>query len=349
MTEKPGPERLPSPSDRRDSGVYTTMRDLDAASWAFIARSVVRRFVTDRCPDAAAALTFYAVLAVIPAAMVVVSLVSILGRDSELLRLVVGVVSTLVSPAAAEMLRDVIDELASSSIAWIALVGGLSLTLWSGARFVAAFGRSMNDIYRADEGRRLWKMRLVHLLLALALLTAGAVALIVAGLSDRVVEAVDDQLGWGDTVLLTWRLIRWPLVVVVTIAALAALSFFASNVRHPRFRWMTFGAGSTLLVLLLASLLFSLYTSNVAQYERIYGSLAGIIVFLLWLWIANLALLGGVEFDAAVERARELKQGEAAEHRPRLALRSTATLPQKTRRQRAELASARSLRADLRD
>lgn len=163
------------------------------------------------------------------------------------------------------------------------------------------------------------------------------------------VGAIGDQLGWGDAALVAWVIVRWPLLVVVVVVALAVLSFFSSNVRHPRLRWMTFGASSTLLVLLIASLLFSLYTSNVAQYERIYGSLAGIIVFLLWLWIANMALLGGVEFDAAVERARELRGGEPAEHKPRLALRSTATLPQKAQRERREVAAARSLRPDLPD
>jgi membrane protein len=326
-----------------------TVTDLDAESWRFVARSVVRRFVTDQCPDKAAGLTFYAILTLIPAVMVVVSLVSLLGTDSELLRLVVGLVSTLASERAADIVMDVIDELASSSIAWIALLGGIALTLWSGSRYVAAFSRAMNIVYRADEGRRLWKMRVTHLAIALAVLVAAIIAVVVVGVSDRVLQAIDDQLGWGDAVLITWRIVRWPLLVFVVVIALACLSYFSSNVRHPRFRWMTFGATSTLVVLLLASLLFSLYTSNVANYERIYGSLAGVIVFLLWLWIANMALLGGVEFDAAVERARELKSDEPAEGKPRLALRDTVTLPQKARRERHEVAAARNLRPDADD
>ncbi|WP_334147937.1 YihY/virulence factor BrkB family protein [Microbacterium sp.] len=326
-----------------------TVTDLDAESWRFVARSVVRRFVTDQCPDKAAGLTFYAILTLIPAVMVVVSLVSLLGTDSELLRLVVGLVSTLASERAADVVMDVIDELASSSIAWIALLGGIALTLWSGSRYVAAFSRAMNLVYRADEGRRLWKMRVTHLAIALALLVAAIIAVVVVGVSDRVLQAIDDQLGWGDAVLITWRIVRWPLLVFAVVLALACLSYFSSNVRHPRFRWMTFGATSTLAALLIASLLFSLYTSNVANYERIYGSLAGVIVFLLWLWIANMALLGGVEFDAAVERARELKGDEPAEHKPRLALRDTVTLPQKAKRERHEVAAARNLRPDADD
>ena len=326
-----------------------TVTDLDAESWRFVARSVVRRFVTDQIPDKAAGLTFYAILTLIPAVMVVVSLVSLLGTDSELLRLVVGLVSTLASERAADVVMDVIDELASSSIAWIALLGGIALTLWSGSRYVAAFSRAMNLVYRADEGRRLWKMRVTHLAIALALLVAAIIAVVVVGVSDRVLQAIDDQLGWGDAVLITWRIVRWPLLVFVVVLALACLSYFSSNVRHPRFRWMTFGATSTLAVLLIASLLFSLYTSNVANYERIYGSLAGVIVFLLWLWIANMALLGGVEFDAAVERARELKGDQPAEHKPRLALRDTVTLPQKAKRERREVAAARNLRPDADD
>jgi len=326
-----------------------TVTDLDTESWRFVARSVMRRFVTDQCPDKAAGLTFYAILTLIPAVMVVVSLVSLLGTDSELLRLVVGLVSTLASERAADVVMDVIDELASSSIAWIALLGGIALTLWSGSRYVAAFSRAMNLVYRADEGRRLWKMRVTHLGIALALLVAAIIAVVVVGVSDRVLQAIDDQLGWGDAVLITWRIVRWPLLVFVVVLALACLSYFSSNVRHPRFRWMTFGATSTLAVLLIASLLFSLYTSNVANYERIYGSLAGVIVFLLWLWIANMALLGGVEFDAAVERARELKGDEPAEHKPRLALRDTVTLPQKAKRERREVAAARNLRPDADD
>lgn len=336
-------------SNPNDHDSHKTISDLDVASWKFVVRSVVRRFITDQCPDKAAGLTFYAILTVIPAVMVIVSLVSLLGPESEVLRLAVGLVSALASDAASDVLRDVIDELASSSVAWIALLGGIALTFWSGSRYVAAFSRAMNIVYRAEEGRRLWWMRVTHLVIALVLLVAVMIAVLVIGLSDRVVGAIGDRLGWGDAALVAWVILRWPLLILVAVVSLAVLSYFSSNVRHPRFRWMTFGASSTLLVLLLASVLFSLYTSNVAQYDRIYGSLAGIIVFLLWLWIANMALLGGVEFDAAVERARELTGGEPAEHRPRLALRDTATLPQKAQREREEVAAARSLRPDIAD
>lgn len=164
-------EHAPQPDEK--------MRDLDAASWRLVSRSVIRRFMTDQCLDTAAALTFYAVLALIPAAMVIVSLVSILGPDSEVLRLVVGLVSALASPEASDAVMDVVDELAGSSIAGVALVGGLALTLWSGSRYVAAFSRGMNNIYRADEGRRLWVMRATHLGIALVLLLAAVTAALV--------------------------------------------------------------------------------------------------------------------------------------------------------------------------
>ncbi|MFJ2552567.1 YihY/virulence factor BrkB family protein [Microbacterium sp. NPDC087591] len=318
--------------------------DLDARSWRFVARSVIRKFGADGAGDIAAGLTFHAVLALIPAIMVVVSVVSLLGKESETVTLVLEVSRAVASPEVAKGLASVVDMLAESSIAGLALLTGLALTIWAGARYIAVLGRGMNRVYDVEEGRRGWALKLMQLAVSVLLFVAVLAVAALLALSEPVARAIGDALSLGDSVLIAWQILRWPLLAAIVIAAVAFLYDRAPNVRHVKFRWVSLGAGIAILVLIVASALFSLYVSNIVDYDRVYGPLAGAIIFLLWMWIANLALMLGVEFDAAVERARELRAGEPAEFRVQLPLRDDTQIKSKNRRSSEEVAEARELR-----
>ncbi|MCK2036710.1 YihY/virulence factor BrkB family protein [Microbacterium sp. SSW1-49] len=318
--------------------------DLDARSWKFVARSVIRKFGQDGAGDIAAGLTFHAVLALIPAIMVVVSVVSLLGKESETVTLVLEVSRAVASPEVAKGLASVVDMLAESSIAGLALLTGLALTIWAGARYIAVLGRGMNRVYDVEEGRRGWALKLMQLAVSVLLFVAVLAVAALLALSEPVARAIGDALSLGDSVLIAWQILRWPLLAAIVIAAVAFLYDRAPNVRHVKFRWVSLGAGIAILVLIIASALFSLYVSSIVDYDRVYGPLAGAIIFLLWMWIANLALMLGVEFDAAVERARELRAGEPAEFRVRLPLRDDTQIEAKNRRSSEEVAEARELR-----
>jgi membrane protein len=322
----------------------TSPRDLGARSWKFITRSVGRKFAADGAADIAAGLTFHSVLALIPAVLVAVSIVSLLGSESEVVGFALEVIRTVSSPEAADAVSGIIDELTDSSVAGFALVFGVGLTIWAVARYIAALGRGMNRVYEAEEGRSPWALKTMQILVAIMLLVAAALGSVVLMASGPVAHAVGEALSLGDSVLTVWRVLRWPVLLGIVIACVAFLYDRAPNVRHPRFRWLSWGAVVAIVLLAAASALFGLYVTNIADYERVYGSLAGAIIFLLWMWIANLSLMLGVEFDAAVERARELRAGEPAEARPVLPLRDRSRVVRKQARRTAEIQEARRLR-----
>ncbi|MFS0852163.1 YihY/virulence factor BrkB family protein [Microbacterium sp. 179-I 3D4 NHS] len=322
----------------------TSPRDLGSRSWKFVTRTVGRKFAADFAADIAAGLTFHGVLALIPALLVAVSIVSLLGSESEVVGFALTVIRSVSTEQTADAVGGVIDELTDSSIAGFALVFGVALTIWAVARYIAAFGRGMNRVYEVEEGRSPWALKTMQILVAVVLLIAAAFAGVVLVASGPVAKAIGEALSLGDTVLVVWRILRWPILLGIVIACIAFVYDRASNVRHPRFRWLSWGAVVAIVLLAAASALFGLYVTNIADYERVYGSLAGAIIFLLWMWIANLSLMLGVEFDAAVERARELRAGEPAEARARLPLRDRSRIVRKQARRSAEIQEARGLR-----
>ncbi|MFJ2369732.1 YihY/virulence factor BrkB family protein [Microbacterium sp. NPDC087665] len=319
-------------------------RDLGTRSWKFVARSVARKFAADGSADIAAGLTFHALLALIPTLLVAVSVISLLGTGSEVIEFALDVTRSVSSEETARTVAGLIEELAESSIAGIALVIGLGLTIWAVARYLAALGRGMNRIYEVEEGRSLWALKSMQIVVAVVLLAAATAASFVLLATAPVAKAVGEALSLGSSVLVAWQILRWPLLAAIVIACVAFMYDRAPNVRHPRFRWLSWGAAVAIVLFAAASALFGLYVTNIADYERVYGSLAGAIVLLLWMWIGNLALVLGVEFDAALERARELRAGEPAETRAQLPLRDRSAIVKKQARRSAEVNEARQLR-----
>jgi membrane protein len=333
-----------TPPDPDDSRKPDSPTDLTRPSLLYVLRRTVSEFGRDQCTDLAAALTYYAVLSLFPALVVVMSLLGVFGQGQRTADAILQIIDDVSPGAAVDVLRQPIEQLVSAPSAGVALVTGILGALWSASGFVGAFGRAMNRIYEVDEGRPGWKLRLQQLLLTfVGLVVAAAVALILA-VSGPVAEAIGGYLGVGATGLAVWNIARWPVLLVLVVLGVAMLYYIGPNVRQPKFRWISVGAAIAIVVWICASLLFGLYVSNFGSYNKTFGALAGVIVFLLWLWITNLALLFGAEVDAELERGRQLQAGIAAEDDLQLPLRDTSAIDKTRDKERKGLLRGRALR-----
>ncbi|WP_208006730.1 YihY/virulence factor BrkB family protein [Aeromicrobium phragmitis] len=330
----------PAPDDDRKPD---ELSDISKPSWFYVVRKTAREFSKDQCIDLAAALVHYAVLALFPALLALFSLVGLVGQGPSTAQTVIDVVEQL-NPSAAETLTPTIEQLATSGGAGFALIAGLALALWSASGYVNAFSRAMNRIYEIGEGRPIWKLRPMMLLItlvALILIAVAAVALVVSG---PVAEAVGDALGVGSAAVTAWNIAKWPGVLVVVVVVVAILYYATPNVQQPKFRWLSVGAVVAILTWIVASVGFGFYVANFSNYNRTYGALAGVIVFLLWLWITNLALLFGAELDCELERGRELQAGIAAEETVQLPARDTRKIDKDEKKEREYIEQGRALR-----
>ncbi|MGE5695029.1 MAG: YihY/virulence factor BrkB family protein [Candidatus Sericytochromatia bacterium] len=297
--------------------------DLTKPSLLYVLRKTAREFSRDECTDLAAALTYYAVLSIFPALVVMVSLLGVFGQGKRTTDAVLEIVRQLGPQSAVDTLRGPVQQLVESPSAGFALVVGLLGALWSASGYVGAFGRAMNRIYEIQEGRPIWKLRPLQLVLTLAgLILAAAVAFMLA-VSGPVAKAVGDALGAGGIALTVWNFARWPVILVLVIVAVAILYYTTPNVKQPKFRWISVGAALAIFAWVIASVLFGLYVAHFSSYNKTYGTLAGVIVFLLWVWLTNLALLFGAELDAELERGRQLQAGLPAERELQLPARDT--------------------------
>jgi membrane protein len=321
-----------------------TPAEIEKRSWRYIAAKTVREFSDDQCTDLAAALTYFGVMSFFPGLVAVFSLLGILGQGDEAADTVLGVVESVAPGDTAEALRGPIEQLASSPAAGFALVAGILLALWSASGYVGAFGRAMNRIYEIEEGRPFWKLRPMQLLVTVVTVILVTSALVLLVVSGPVTDAIGAALGLGETVRTVWDIAKWPVLAFVVVLIVAILYYATPNAKQPKFRWISLGALLAILVLALATTAFALYVANFSNYDRTYGSLAGIIVFLLWLWIANLALLFGAEFDAELERGRQLQAGIAAEEEIQLPARDTRRSDKAAERERKDISEGRRIR-----
>ena len=319
--------------------------DLTKPSWTYVAKKSIREFTDDQCTDLAAALTYYAVLALFPGLIAVVSLLGLVGDSRSTTDALLGIVDDLGPASAVETFRPTIESLTTSSAAGIGLVIGLASALWSASGYVGAFARAMNRIYEIDEGRPFWKLRPLQIavtLLAVVMICVIAVGLVVSGPLAR---SIGDAVGLGDTAVTVFSIAKWPVLVALVVLVIAVLYYATPNAKQPKFRWISIGALIALVVWVLASVAFGLYVANFGSYDKTYGTLAGVIVFLLWLWITNLALLYGAEVDSEMERARELQAGQPAEEELQLPPRDTSKIEKKKAKEEEDLAEAGRLRA----
>lgn len=204
----------------------------------------------------------------------------------------------------------------------------------------------MNRIYEIDEGRPFWKLKPLQLLVTIVGVILVFVAATMLVVSGPVTTAVGNALGIGVTAQTVWSILKWPVLAFIVVLMVAILYYAAPNAKQPKFRWISIGALIAIVVLAVATLAFGLYVGNFSNYDRTYGSLAGVVIFLLWLWIANLALLFGAEFDAEMERARQLQAGIVAEEDIQLPPRDTRRSAKTAAADQEDLAEGRRIREE---
>ncbi|MGE2713972.1 YihY/virulence factor BrkB family protein [Mycolicibacterium litorale] len=334
-------DHAPDPDDPRKPDSPT---DLTKPSALYVLRKTAREFGKDQCTDLAAALTYYAVLSLFPAVLVMVSLLGVFGQGRRTTDALLDIVNDVAPGSTVETLRPTIEQLVNSPSAGFALVVGILTALWSASGYVGAFGRAMNRIYEVDEGRPIWKLRPLQLVLTFAALLGAALVAFMLAVSGPVAEAVGNAIGLGDAAVTAWSIGRWPVILLLVIIAVAVLYYVTPNVQQPKFRWISLGAALAILTWILASVIFGIYVSNFSSYNKTYGALAGVIIFLLWLWITNLALLFGAELDAELERGRQLQAGLPAERELQLPPRDTRVIEKKEAAYEEDVKRARALR-----
>ena len=310
----------------------------------FLLRRTVREFLDDGGTDLAAALTYYSVLAMFPGLIALLALVGVFGQASTSVEKMLEVLSPLVSAETIERLRPTLSELATMEGAGLTLVLGLLGALWSASGYVGAFSRAMNRIYEVDEGRPFWRLRPMQIGVTVLTVLLSAVALAILIVTGPVAEAVGNAVGLGGNLVVLWDWLKWPVLALVVMVVVAVLYYATPNVSFTRFRVISAGAFVAILVWLVASVGFAVYVANFSSYNRTYGSVAGVVVALLWLWITNLALLFGAELDAELERGRQLQIGVAAEETLQLPVRDTRTIQKALARRAEDLARLRAIR-----
>ena len=282
--------------------------DVRLKAWRDVLGRTVRAFREDNLTDWAAALTYYAVLSIFPALVVLVSILGLAGDSAT--QSVLDNLNQLGPGPATDIVSGAIREIGSSQgTAGVALIIGLAAALWSASGYIGAFSRASNVIYEVEEGRPFWKLRPLQLAMSLLLILLVAVSAIAVVVTGPLAEQVGELFGLEGTAVTVWDLAKWPVIVLIVITMLGVLYYGAPNVRQPGFRWITPGSLLGVSLWILASAGFALYVANFGSYNKTYGSLAGVIVFLVWLWISNLAVLLGAELNAELERARELESG----------------------------------------
>ncbi|WP_078944716.1 YihY/virulence factor BrkB family protein [Streptomyces flavochromogenes] len=312
--ETPAPEDVgPGPEvERRAPGAPT---DLPRRSWLAVLKGSVREFRDDELTDRAAALTYYGVLSLFPALLVLVALLGLGGTSTT--EKVLDHVGELTPGPARDVLGRAVEELQGHSATGSAMaVVGVVVALWSASGYVGAFMRAADQVYDMPEGRPVWKLLPLRVGMTAVLTVLAALNALILVFTGSVARHAGAALGTGDTALTVWSFAKWPVLVVLVSFTIALLYASSPNAKVKGWRWITPGSVLALLMWTGASAGFALYVGAFASYNKTYGTMAGVIVFLVWLWIGNLALLLGLEFDAEAVRQRAVLGGMPPDEEP---------------------------------
>jgi membrane protein len=282
--------------------------DLRTRSWGGVLKRTVREFREDNLTDWAAALTYFGILAVFPALLVLVSILGLIGESAT--QPLLDNLATVAPGPAQEIFTSAIKNLnKSQGTAGVMAFVAIALALWSASGYIGAFMRAANSIYEVGEGRPFWKLRPVQLAVTGVMLILLAISAFAVVLTGGLAEQAGKVIGVGDTAVQVWDIAKWPVLLLIVSFMFSILYWAAPNVKQPGFRWITPGGLLAVVVWIVASAAFAFYVASFASYNKTYGTLGGVIVFLIWLWISNIAVLLGAEFNAEVERSRELEAG----------------------------------------
>ncbi len=274
-------------------------------------KRTISEFSEDNLTDSAAALTYYAVLSIFPALLAMVSIVGLIGDPQTVTKAMTDIVSSIGPASAADTFKGPIQGLTKSSgAAGILLIVGIVSALWTASGYVGAFMRASNVIYEVEEGRSFIKLRPLQMLVTLVLIVMLVAVLLALVLTGPIASTVGSAVGIGGTAVTVWNIAKWPVLFLVVVFMIALLYYASPNAKLRGLKSIFPGAALAIVVWLIASAAFAFYVANFGSYNKTYGALGGIIIFLVWLWITNVAILLGAELNAERERSRQLEAGE---------------------------------------
>ena len=293
---------------RRDHDQPDSPTELGSRSWFGVLKRTFKGFQKDNLTDWAAALTYYGVLSIFPALIVLVSVLGLIG-DSATDPLLENLGEVAPGPAQ-DIFTSAIENLqGSQGAAGVFFVIGILGAIWAASGYVAAFMRASNAIYAMDEGRPIWKTLPVRVGLTVLLIVLTVISAVAVTVTGGLAKEAGNLLGLGDTAVTVWSIAKWPVLLLLVSFMFAVLYWAAPNVKQPGFRWISPGGVLAVIGWVIASAAFAFYVANFGSYNKTYGALAGPIVFLVWLWISNLMILLGAEFNAELERGRAIEGG----------------------------------------
>jgi membrane protein len=289
--------------------------DLPRSATGGVLKRTFREFRDDNLPDLAAALTYYGVLSIFPMIIVIVSVLGLIGHSAT--HTLIGNLSKVAPGPARHIFTSAIQNVQShQGTAGVLFVVGLMVALWSGSSYIAGFMRASNAVWDVEEGRPFYKtipVRVLITVVTVVLITASALAVVLTG---SLAHKVGDVIGLGSTAVTVFDIVKWPIMLLFVALILSILYYAGPNVRQPGFRWVTPGSAVAVVAWLVVSGAFALYVASFSSYNKTYGALAGVIIFLVWLWISNIALLLGAELNAEIERGRVIEAGHPADEEP---------------------------------
>jgi membrane protein len=306
-----GPQ--PQPEHGEPKLADPTPTDLSKKDYLAILIRAAKESLNDHIPNLAAALAYYAFLA-IPALMLVAVGVFGLVADEDAVASIIQRLEGVAPQEALTLLRDTLERVtqtqANSGLAMI--VVGSVLALWTLTGSMETLMWSLNSAYNREETRGFLKRRLTGLVMVFLMLFAFVLVFGLLVLGPHLSGWVGSAVGLEAFVKWLWWTAQWPVLLLGLFAAFATILYLGPNVDHPRWRFLSFGTMISVVVWLLASGAFAVYVSMLGSYNKAYGSLAAVIIMLTWLWISGLALLFGAEVNVEAERSRELRKGEPA-------------------------------------
>jgi membrane protein len=307
--------REPQPGVASNGHAPEKPTSLRTRSWFGVLKRTAREFKADNVTDWAAALTYYGVLAIFPALIALVSILGLVGHSAT--GPLLANLGKLAPGSVHQILRSAITNLQHSrGAAGVLFFVGLGGAIWSASGYIAAFMRASNAIYDIDEGRPFFitiPVRLAVTIVMLVLLVISALAVVLTG---SLAGQIGKILGVGGTAVTIWDIAKWPVLLLIVSFMFSILYWAAPNVRHPGFRWLSPGGVFAVAVWVIASGAFAFYVANFSSYNKTYGALASVVIFLVWLWISNIAVLLGAEWNAEIERARQIEAGHPADQEP---------------------------------
>ncbi|MEV4190472.1 YihY/virulence factor BrkB family protein [Streptomyces toxytricini] len=321
----------PGPDERVEERAPDKLSELPKRSWWAVLRGTFKEFKDDELADRAAGLTYYGVLALFPALLVLVSLLGIAGESAT--KQVLDNLQKLTPGSARDVISNAVQQLqGNSGVGSVLALVGLAVAIWSASGYVAAFIRTSNAVYDMPEGRPVWKVLPLRLALTITLMILAVVSALIVVFTGGLARQAGAALGIGDSALTVWSIAKWPVLVLLVTIMIALLYWAAPNAKGRGFKWVTPGSFLALVIWMIASAGFAFYVANFGSYNKTYGTLAGVIIFLVWLWITNLAILLGLEFDAEMARQRAIAGGHPEDEEPYVPPRDTRKWSDEERR-----------------